>query len=175
MCTPPNVFIHFRNVHDYWSNDCKPNRVFLTERMAENVRFPSRRTEGGIPNKCAHFLTLEDGTDRVCSEPSAKNYHFFLRISRLLRGGSLKWRKLRSDLFGVDFAVGAISLVSVDFQAPCASLSHSDKHVNSVSLYLKEFRSAFHEALRHNEAERRGDFRYALFLTELVSKTGLLT
>ena len=75
----------------------------------------------------------------------------------------------------VDLEVGAISLVSADFQAPCASLSHSDKHVVSLSLDLKEFRSAAPEALRHYEVERRGDFGYVLFLTELVSKTGLLT
>lgn len=54
-------------------------------------------------------------------------------------------------------------------------VSHSDKHVVSLSHDLKEFRSAAREALRHYEAERRGDFKYVLFLTELVSRTGLLT
>ena len=78
-------------------------------------------------------------------------------------------------MLGVDLEVCAISLVSADFQAPCGSVSHSDKHVVSLSLDLKEFRSAVREALRHYEAERRGDFRYVLFLTELVSKTGLLS
>jgi len=47
--------------------------------------------------------------------------------------------------------------------------------VVSLSIDLKEFRSAVREALRHYETERGGDFRYVLFLTELVSKTGLLS
>jgi hypothetical protein len=116
-----------------------------------------------------------------CSEPSVRNCHSILhnnpeeRSSHLLRGGSLKSRKLRSDLHGVDLEVCAISLVSADSQASCGSLSHSDKHVVCLALDLKEFRSAVLEALRQDEAERRGDFRYVLFLTELVSKTGLLT
>jgi hypothetical protein len=97
------------------------------------------------------------------------------RSSHLLRGGSLKSHKMRSDLLGVELEVGAILLVSAVFQAPCASLSHIDKHVVCLSLDLKEFRSVAREALRHYEAERRGDFRFVLFLTELVSKTGLLT
>jgi len=78
---------------------------------------------------------------------------------------------MRRDLLGVDLEVGAISLVSADFQAPCGSLSHSDKNVVSLSFDLKEFRSAARYVLRHYEAERGGDFRYVLFLTELVSKT----
>jgi hypothetical protein len=92
------------------------------------------------------------------------------RSSHLLRGGSRKSRKLRSDLRGVDLEVSAISLVSANVKAPCGSLSHSDKHVVSLSLDLKEFRSAVREALRHYEAERRGDFRHVLFLIELVSE-----
>jgi hypothetical protein len=105
---------------------------------------------------------------------------FFLRntpnqySSHLLRDISLKSRKLRSDLRRVDFEVGAISLVSVDVQTPCVCLSH-DEHVDSLYFDLKEFRSAVLEALKCGKAERRGDFRYVLFLTEHVSKTGLLT
>jgi hypothetical protein len=117
----------------------------------------------------------------IGSEPSARNYHFLLRnttkekSSHPFRDGSPKSRKLQSDHRGVDFEVGAISLVSVDVQTPCVCLSHTDEHVDSLSLDLKEFRSTVREALRHDEAERRGDFRYVLFLTELAGKTGLLT
>jgi len=64
---------------------------------------------------------------------------------------------MRHAHLGADLEVGVISLVSADFQAPCGSLAHSDKHVVSLSLDLKEFRSAVREALRHYEAERAGD------------------